>query len=183
MGGSATCCGDDARQGQVRGGLFGCQSRGNRRGECVGADDFARKSIAASGGAKTEGVLGSGAAPVSTGLKGTGARPRARARASRPTPTVVLPTAVSVPMRKMPWRAAVAAPACGGVERGAGRVGKDSEVASAMAAAVASTRRSIWSGVMESGGMRTTTEPRGRKMTPWRRTIRQTRAPMASCGE
>ncbi len=70
MGGSATCCGDDARQGQVRGGLFGCQSRGNRRGECVGADDFARKSIAASGGAKTEGVLGVGGGTSLDGLEG-----------------------------------------------------------------------------------------------------------------
>jgi len=74
--------------------------QGQPAGECVGADDFARKSIAASGGAKTEGVLGVGGGTSLDGLEGTGARPRARARASRPTPTVVLPTAVSVPMRK-----------------------------------------------------------------------------------
>ena len=125
---------------------------------------------------------GSGSAPVSTGLKGTGASPRARAKASRPTPTVVLPTPVSVPTRKMPRRGAGVVRAATARERGAEWAGEGWDVASAIAAAAASTRWSIRSAVIESGGMRTTTEPSGRRMTPWRRTIRQTRAPMASSG-
>src|SRR5439155_16058946 len=46
--------------------------------------------------------------------------------------------------------------------------------------AVASTSRSISSSVMESGGMRTSTGPRGRRMTPRLRIAAQTRAPIAS---
>src|SRR5439155_23160087 len=90
-------------------------------------------------------------------------------------------------------RGDAAAAADGGADEGAGDegladagVGGGDEGAShapqtsTMEARVASTRRSISSSVMESGGIMTTTGPSGRNRTPRRRKSRQTRAPIAS---